>query len=151
MNLKPCPFCGGRADTTSGPAIWVYCTICGVGYEGELDECVTLWNRRDKGTVTAVEFQYRHYEVEEVAQGSFCLYDTLTGDPLTAGFFVSRHDARVAANLLNNAGRKTLELYQEMARLKGEVERLEGEVEELATNHQLLDDQRWERNRGEDL
>lgn len=64
MELKPCPFCGGRAFVfQSGNGIWVQCydCLCGTSVHSPhpdmpslphtVDECaeraVTEWNRRD--------------------------------------------------------------------------------------------------------
>ena len=53
--LKPCPFCGGRAeirDTYCYAAFAIHCTKCSAGVgnvgTGTLEKAVKLWNRRDK-------------------------------------------------------------------------------------------------------
>jgi Lar family restriction alleviation protein len=54
VELKPCPFCGGRAEfnktfvegSTKG---WVQCTHCGVHFiTKESDEVIAAWNMRVK-------------------------------------------------------------------------------------------------------
>ena len=48
--LKPCPFCGGRAEKEWGiPSIfWIKCTGCGVegSQHGSLEEAIKAWNTR---------------------------------------------------------------------------------------------------------
>jgi Lar family restriction alleviation protein len=52
--LKPCPFCGGRAEfyktlVEGSTAGWVQCTNCGVNFlTKERDEAIAAWNRRVK-------------------------------------------------------------------------------------------------------
>jgi hypothetical protein len=48
--LKPCPFCGGKADVWTDPffCVWkVFCTECGANILSNTDETAdVLWNRR---------------------------------------------------------------------------------------------------------
>lgn len=54
--LKPCPFCGGKAETREyyhyglGYEHWVKCTICEVRTPGGIDNTehseIKIWNRR---------------------------------------------------------------------------------------------------------
>lgn len=62
--LKPCPFCGGKAEITGGPEGWtptfddpdsggdpiaVICQSCGCGLYSDFDdatEAINAWNRR---------------------------------------------------------------------------------------------------------
>lgn len=52
MNLKPCPFCGGKAHlhfNDIGKYYVVYCMGCGSEfrqYYGVLDEAAEAWNKR---------------------------------------------------------------------------------------------------------
>ena len=53
LNMKPCPFCGGRATKVchknNEPFPWeVACSVCGgsVGYYMAESEAVAAWNRR---------------------------------------------------------------------------------------------------------
>lgn len=42
--LKPCPFCGGKADIDGE---WVFCKDCGVGYEKvTIKKSISAWNKR---------------------------------------------------------------------------------------------------------
>lgn len=56
-DLKPCPFCGGEAGTSSERfertlLAWVYCTGCGAagGYRHTGAEAVEAWNTRAERT-----------------------------------------------------------------------------------------------------
>lgn len=52
--LKPCPFCGGKACImkTDYPPWVIYCTICGASVHGcvygekEGEKAIEAWNRR---------------------------------------------------------------------------------------------------------
>ena len=51
--LKPCPFCGGKAIRSStGAPHWIYCKECGarvhgrVFGEGAIKASIEAWNRR---------------------------------------------------------------------------------------------------------
>ena len=42
--LKPCPFCGGKAEDDYG---WIFCSKCGVGYDYlDRGKGITDWNKR---------------------------------------------------------------------------------------------------------
>ena len=62
--LKPCPFCGGEADSGSyggysGRVEQVGCGDCGIYAEGYLEtDCVKAWNQRAHGTCKTCEHSY---------------------------------------------------------------------------------------------
>ena len=42
--LKPCPFCGGKAENEVD---WIFCKDCGVGYEDiDIKQAISAWNKR---------------------------------------------------------------------------------------------------------
>lgn len=47
QELKPCPFCGGKADKDIY-GNWIFCGDCGVGYDCGEDHkgAIKLWNTR---------------------------------------------------------------------------------------------------------
>ena len=52
IKLKPCPFCGGEADTNlMFGRVGVTCTKCGANIRMEhaviVDKAIEAWNRRD--------------------------------------------------------------------------------------------------------
>ena len=49
IELKPCPFCGGKAEMMGITFVYVKCLKCGVETMGfrEEDEAAGAWNRRD--------------------------------------------------------------------------------------------------------
>jgi hypothetical protein len=49
-SLLPCPFCGGRAEAHEG---WVFCSACGVGYDGEGAEA--SWNARPSTPIESTD------------------------------------------------------------------------------------------------
>lgn len=69
--LKPCPFCGGKAETSNNKfertlLSWVYCTSCGSagGYRYTEAEAIEAWNTRidvEQGAVPATEENMREY------------------------------------------------------------------------------------------
>ena len=48
ITLKPCPFCGGRADFATSDKNWISCTECGAetSYYDEPEEAIEAWERR---------------------------------------------------------------------------------------------------------
>ena len=48
MELKPCPFCGGRATLEGNDYFWVECTSCDAMTRGSEDKqkAIEAWNRR---------------------------------------------------------------------------------------------------------
>jgi hypothetical protein len=64
QELKPCPFCGGKAEVEKGRILWrfrIRCTTCGSGTDwlGQVMDCPThpvtrladRWNNRTKREV----------------------------------------------------------------------------------------------------
>lgn len=51
IELKPCPFCGGKAEVeeNEGYPEWIYCTSCGAKVRGKsygIKDSTDAWNRR---------------------------------------------------------------------------------------------------------
>lgn len=46
--LKPCPFCGGKAELMYAPDVWVECTSCGAQSRmcAMPETALERWNRR---------------------------------------------------------------------------------------------------------
>lgn len=52
--LKPCPFCGGKAELLVTGTYWYRCTDCGAETECDPDKnsAASLWNRRSSSIGT---------------------------------------------------------------------------------------------------
>lgn len=53
QKLKPCPFCGGKANVVDVYPYWVYCKRCGSrisAWTKYLEDSVDAWNRREIDT-----------------------------------------------------------------------------------------------------
>jgi len=48
IELKPCPFCGGKAEIMGVTYVYIECPDCGVKTRGYRDEedAIETWNRR---------------------------------------------------------------------------------------------------------
>lgn len=61
IELKGCPFCGGKAEFCQTDIFWVRCeniecySESGIGVEGEKDQAAELWNNRSDGWISVDE------------------------------------------------------------------------------------------------
>ncbi len=63
MELKPCPFCGGKADYDNNESglEWVYCTECGATGESfwmsidVTDQAIKAWNNRQNNDTQDID------------------------------------------------------------------------------------------------
>ena len=76
VELKPCPFCGGKAEYEG---LYVYCTKCYVRMPNEPDEAeaITAWNTRHSDREGVIE------ECARVAENG-CLVPPDGGSPTNA-------------------------------------------------------------------
>ena len=66
--LKPCPFCGGKAEDDYG---WIFCSKCGVGYDYlDRGKGITDWNKRSYKPLGKGELEKIMWEVARIEIGS---------------------------------------------------------------------------------
>lgn len=67
--LKPCPFCGGRAKVMNGPDDWVQCDRCGAttAFSATVESAIAKWNGR---TLISMSDQAELARLENIALGT---------------------------------------------------------------------------------
>lgn len=113
LNLKPCPFCGGAAEVSKTPNMWIVeCNNAGCGSNPDVlaafkHDAITAWNRRSADASGAVELTA---SINDDAE-----FHDLAGDVYRAGAhnesiekpmsaFIAHIDAYAARRAASNAG-----------------------------------------------
>ena len=84
-NLKPCPFCGGKAslETEDGIYFYVICDECSADAGSVMcydkEEAITAWNNRTIGKVEAEEIKKMFLEIARDENLDMCtgIFSTL--------------------------------------------------------------------------